>query len=79
MLLDPHWVSLRTTYRKKYYGKGKADFAPQEVESILSWAEDNLVTINLTKTNEIVVRGKVERPLPSINIFYIKQEPSHSF
>ena len=55
--------------------KGKQDCAPQEVESILSWAEDNLMTINLTKTKEMVVRGKVERPLPS-NIFDIKQEPS---
>ena len=33
------------------------------------------MTINLTKTKEMVVRGKVERPLPSI-IFYIKQESS---
>ena len=55
--------------------KGRQDFAPQEVESILSWAEDNLVTINLTKTKEMVVRGKVESPLPSI-ISDIKQEPS---
>ena len=31
------------------------------------------MTINLTKTKEMVVRGKVERPLPSIT-FDIKQE-----
>ena len=46
---------------------------PQEVESVRSWAEDNLVTINLTKTKEMVVRGKTEKPLPSI-IFYIERE-----
>ena len=54
-------------------GKGKAGLCSQDVKSVLSWAEDNLMTINLTKTKEMVVRGKVERPLPSI-IFYIKPE-----
>ena len=43
----------------KYYGKGKAGLCPQEVESILIWAEDNLMTINLTKIKEMVVRDKV--------------------
>ena len=33
------------------------------------------MTINLIKTKEMVVRGKVGRPLPSF-IFYIKQESS---
>ena len=36
--------------------------APLEVQNILSWSQDNLMTINLTKTKEIVVKGKVERP-----------------
>ena len=36
----------------------------QEVQNILSWAQDNLMTINLTKTKEMVVKGKVEGPLP---------------
>ena len=31
------------------------------------------MTINLTRTKEMVVKGKVERPLPSIT-FDIKQE-----
>ena len=31
------------------------------------------MTINLTKTKEMVVKGKVERPLPTV-IFEIKQE-----
>ena len=41
------------------------DQAPQEVQNILSWAQDKLMTINLTKTKEMVVKGKVERPLPT--------------
>ena len=49
------------------------DQAPQEVQNILSWAQDKLMTINLTKTKEMVVKGKVERPLPTV-IFDIKQE-----
>ena len=49
------------------------DQAPQEVQNILSWAQDKLMTINLTKTKEMVVKGKVERPLPNV-IFDIKQE-----
>ena len=40
---------------------------------ILSWARDNLMTINLTKTKEMVVKGKVERPLPTVT-FDINQE-----
>ena len=49
------------------------DQAPQEVQNILGWAQDKLMTINLTKTKEMVVKGKVERPLPTV-IFDIKQE-----
>ena len=44
--------------------KGIQDQAPQEVQNILSWTQDNLMTINLTKTKEMVVKGKVEGPLP---------------
>ena len=40
--------------------------APLEVQNILSWSQDNLMTINLTKTKEIVVKGKVERPIPTV-------------
>ena len=53
--------------------KGNQDQTPRAMENILSWARNNLMTINLTKTKEMVVKGKVERPLPSIT-FDIKQE-----
>ena len=36
-------------------------------------AKDNLMTIKLTKTREMVVKGKVERPIPYVT-FDIKQE-----
>ena len=52
--------------------KGIQDQAPQEVQNILTWTQDNLMTINLTKTKEMVVKGKVERPLPTV-IFDIKE------
>ena len=35
--------------------KGIQDQAPQEVQNILSWAQDNLMTTNLTKTKEMVI------------------------
>ena len=47
--------------------KGGDDCAPVEVENILTWA------INLTKTKEMIVRGKIERPLPPV-VFVIRQE-----
>ena len=53
--------------------KGINDQAPQEVQNIPSWAWDNLMTITLTETKEMVVKGKVERPLPTVT-FDIKQE-----
>ena len=53
--------------------KGIKDQAPQEVQNIPSWAWDNLMTITLTETKEMVVKGKVERPLPTVT-FNIKQE-----
>ena len=43
---------------------GIQDQAPLEVQNILSWPQDNLMTINLTK---------VERPIPTVT-FDIKQE-----
>ena len=49
--------------------KGIQDQAPQQVQNILSWAQDNLITINLTRTvKEMVVKGKIERPLPTVRI-----------
>ena len=53
--------------------EGNQDQTPREVENILSRARNNLMTINLTRTKEMVFKGKVERPLPSIT-FDIKQE-----
>ena len=53
--------------------KGNQDQAPQEVQDIFSWAQENLMTINLTRTKEMVVKGKAERPLPTVS-FDIKQE-----
>lgn len=46
---------------------------PQEVENILSWTQNNIMTINLTKTEEMIVKGEVERPLLTVT-FDIKQE-----
>ena len=53
--------------------KGIQDQPPQEVQNILIWAQDNLMTINLTKTREMVIKSKVERPLPIVT-FNIRQE-----
>lgn len=53
--------------------KGNQNQTPRAMENILSWARNNLMTINLTRTKEMVVKGKVERPPPSIT-FDIKQE-----
>ena len=47
--------------------------ASLEVQNILSWSQGNLMTINLTKTKEIVAKGKVERPIPTVTLD-IKQE-----
>ena len=53
--------------------KGIQDQAPQEVQKHTELAQDNLMTINLTKTKEMVLKGKVERPLPTVS-FDIKHE-----
>ena len=49
------------------------DQTPQEVENILSWTQNNIMTINLTKTKEMIVKGKGERPVLTVT-FDIKQE-----
>ena len=46
---------------------------PQEVENILSWTQNNIMTINHTKTREMIVKSEVERPLLTVT-FDIKQE-----
>ena len=46
--------------------KKTQDQTPQVVENILSWAQNNTITINLTKTKEMIVKCKVERPFPTL-------------
>lgn len=46
--------------------KETQDQTPQEVENIFSWAQNNIMTINLTKTKKTIVKGKVERPFPTL-------------
>ena len=53
--------------------KGGDDCALVEVENILTWANNNGMTINLTKTKEMFVRGKIGRPFPPV-VFDIHQE-----
>lgn len=38
----------------------------REVQNVMDWASKSCMTINITKTKELVVRVKVEWPLPSI-------------
>ena len=45
--------------------KGTQDLTPWEVENIISWAQNNFMTINLTTTKEMVFKGKVEKHLPT--------------
>ena len=53
--------------------KGGDGCAPVEVENILTWANNNGMTINLTNTIEMIVSGKIERPLPLV-VFDFQQE-----
>ena len=46
--------------------KGGDDCAPVEVENIVTGANNNEMTINLTKIKELIVRGKIERTLPPV-------------
>lgn len=39
--------------------------APEEVDSITKWATENKMSINLTKTKELVVRGRSKAPIPT--------------
>lgn len=45
--------------------KGTQDLTPWGGENILSWGQNNLMTINLTTTKEMVFKSKVERLLPT--------------
>ena len=40
------------------------DRASEEVESIKAWAEENLMKLNLSKTKELVIRGRTTLPPP---------------
>ena len=45
--------------------KANCDTSHIEVNNIESWALNNRMTLNLTKTKEMVVRGKKSKPIPS--------------
>ena len=49
-----------STYRASNY-----DCAPEEVDSIKKWATENKMSINLTKTKELVARGRSKAPIPT--------------
>ena len=40
------------------------DCASEEVENIKAWAEENLMKLNLSKTKELVIRGRTTLPPP---------------
>ena len=45
-------------------GLKHTDSSHQEVASIKRWADDNLMKLNMKKTYEMVVKGKIRMPLP---------------
>jgi hypothetical protein len=44
--------------------KTTGDSAASEVRDIKGWASDNRMTLNMSKTWEMVVRGRTTKPLP---------------
>ena len=44
--------------------KSRSDSAEDEVESIQNWSDANQMTLNLSKTWEMVVHGGSMRPFP---------------
>ena len=42
------------------------DHSSTEVNSIKNWAVKNRMKLNLKKTWELVVRGRISKPLPSL-------------
>ena len=44
--------------------KTTGDSAASEVRNIKGWASDNRMTLNMSKTWEMVVRGRTTKPLP---------------
>ena len=45
-------------------GPNVKDSASEEVENVKVWAENNLMKLNLSKTKELVIRGKTTLPPP---------------
>ena len=45
-------------------GPGVNDYASGEVENIKVWAEKNLMKLNLSKTKELVIKGRTTLPPP---------------
>ena len=45
-------------------GSNLTDSSHYEVENIKRWADKNLMTLNMKKTFEMVVKGKTTMPLP---------------
>ena len=45
--------------------KANCDTSHIEVNNIKNWALSNRMTLNLTKTKEMVVRGRTSKPIPS--------------
>ena len=44
--------------------KTTGDSAASEVRNIKGWASDNRMTLNMSKTWEMVIRGRTTKPLP---------------
>ena len=47
-------------------GPNVNDNASEEVENIKVWAEENLMKLNLSKTKELVIRGRTTIPPPGV-------------
>lgn len=45
-------------------GPNVDDYASREVENIKAWAVKNLMKLNLSKTKEIVMKGRITLPSP---------------
>ena len=46
--------------------KGSQDSSAVEVNNIKNWSAANRLTLNFSKTWEMVVRGRTSKPLPSM-------------
>ena len=48
--------------------KGTQDRTPRKVENLPSWAQSNLMTLNLTETKEMVVKAKLKDLSPLLRL-----------